>query len=722
MKRSVLAVSMMFVSLAVICPPSLLSQVCSEAMTLRTLACPAGDTVCVTKGSELTWVELDANLKNLAFTCNALSDGTPVPFSHLPYVYAVTYGVIAGDGLDDLSGIEDAIDALPAAGGKVYLPCGDLDISNKVSIGNGSASAQSTIHNIFLEGCGGSVSPLTMMTLGGNSGTRIRWNGAAGGTMVEFLGPMSGGGLSHLTLIGNHTANIAATFLNTFHHANGKFYDVAMYGYSGTGIRIDAVGSAGLPTGVVIGGDDVVFNRVYVGHPTSSSAVALDMGPTTIGGAATDNARHSWSNAYLGGGDGVSGRGAIFRGTDNNTFTNVFFVGGNSNTSIEVIPPTGNTAFPLALTFLHGIINGNVLVTGTWTPPAGNGLLFYPLAIENGSVPNDSRIRGFAGNAWFGPLKVNDSGYDADVSIEGDTDANLLTTDASVDRVGIGTASPVSKLDVGAGGVHLAGSLVANGYDTTGWAGLGAEIGVSGGEGLFSAYNRTSAAYQPVVLRGSTVTLRYAGSLPGINIDASGNILLGGATAGSSAAKVMSQASGTAPTSSPADTVQCWTADSAAGDAQRYCRNEAGEESRLTGVLAVTSADFTRSVAVLASITGLTRNVEAGKTYTFEAVLPFSADVTSGHLWSINGTATATDVWYEIQAIRHATPGTIDISARHTALGGFTGAAGATSGTAYIRGAITVNVAGTIGPQFSLNSGTSTGTVRRGASFRITQK
>lgn len=43
---------------------------------------------------------------------------------------------------------------------------------------------------------------------------------------------------------------------------------------------------------------------------------------------------------------------------------------------------------------------------------------------------------------------INESGADKDVRIEGDTDVNLFFTDASTDRVGIGTNAPGFKLDV----------------------------------------------------------------------------------------------------------------------------------------------------------------------------------------------------------------------------------------------------------------------------------
>jgi hypothetical protein len=45
-------------------------------------------------------------------------------------------------------------------------------------------------------------------------------------------------------------------------------------------------------------------------------------------------------------------------------------------------------------------------------------------------------------------VTINESGADKDFRVEGDTDANLLFTDASTDRVGIGTNTPTVKLDV----------------------------------------------------------------------------------------------------------------------------------------------------------------------------------------------------------------------------------------------------------------------------------
>ena len=56
-------------------------------------------------------------------------------------------------------------------------------------------------------------------------------------------------------------------------------------------------------------------------------------------------------------------------------------------------------------------------------------------------------------------LVVNEIGAVFNVRIEGDTDANLFYTDATNDKVGIGTASPAEKLDV-VGKIKLSDNLV----------------------------------------------------------------------------------------------------------------------------------------------------------------------------------------------------------------------------------------------------------------------
>lgn len=50
--------------------------------------------------------------------------------------------------------------------------------------------------------------------------------------------------------------------------------------------------------------------------------------------------------------------------------------------------------------------------------------------------------------ATAGTFVHNEAGADKDARFEGDTDQNLLFTDASTDRVGVGTSAPVAKFQV----------------------------------------------------------------------------------------------------------------------------------------------------------------------------------------------------------------------------------------------------------------------------------
>lgn len=89
-------------------------------------------------------------------------------------------------------------------------------------------------------------------------------------------------------------------------------------------------------------------------------------------------------------------------------------------------------------------------------------LIFYTAANYNTTTGTERFSISSAGVGVF-----NDTGADADFRIEGDTDANNLFSDASTDRIGIGTATPAQKLDV-TGSIGVSSTIeLGHASDTT---------------------------------------------------------------------------------------------------------------------------------------------------------------------------------------------------------------------------------------------------------------
>lgn len=134
------------------------------------------------------------------------------------------------------------------------------------------------------------------------------------------------------------------------------------------------------------------------------------------------------------------------------------------------------------------------------------------------------------------------------------------------------------------------------------------------------------------------------------------------------------------------------------------------------------TADFTKTTdTALATVTGLSVNVGAGKTYHFEACLFYTADATGGTKFSIDGTATATDIRYQIAINTDGGTAFAANPSTQTALNGSSGQAGATTGKVVISGTITVNAAGTLTVKFAQNASNGSSSVKRGSTFIVTE-
>lgn len=140
-----------------------------------------------------------------------------------------------------------------------------------------------------------------------------------------------------------------------------------------------------------------------------------------------------------------------------------------------------------------------------------------------------------------------------------------------------------------------------------------------------------------------------------------------------------------------------------------------GGQKRVTSDFSVTSS------TALTDITGLSVNVAAGRTYTFEARLMVTDAAAGGVQAAINGTCTATAIQYTGWTIAdNAIKGKTNATALNTAVGSTTTTE--TSGIVVeIVGTITVNAAGTLLVRMAQNTSNGTATIAKRGSYFIVQ-
>lgn len=292
--------------------------------------------------------------------------------------------------------------------------------------------------------------------------------------------------------------------------------------------------------------------------------------------------------------------------------------------------------------------------------------------------------------------------------------------DATNNRVGIGVATPTTKLDINGPTsedlvvtikepITTKSSLI-DFYPTSAVNGENPRwlIGTPAGENAFAfaSHENTSLRARFMVDTGSNFV---------INKDfASGNYW---STHGDATAKKnIVIAKGVAPITTVSDVSRLWTQDAAATDGQSnlYAINEVLATTRLTGNYGRVTSNFAKTAdTAVANITGLSVYVDAGKAYTFEVGLFITPDNTGGYKVCMGGAATASSIHYQVLVFKNSTPGAFSQAATFSWLGGRAGTGGSVGTNQLwieIKGTILVNVAGTLTAQFAqqINSGTST--------------
>lgn len=235
---------------------------------------------------------------------------------------------------------------------------------------------------------------------------------------------------------------------------NNTFY-VDVGNYNGATVLFEHTGSA---TPVPF----MIKKSGYSGSSQSFGILQLHMDHSVVGGG---------SNLYFTLDDSAGnvteygGLGAFIQdatnGSEDGALTFMTTEAGSARQRRMTILNNGNVGIGITVPVapLHVSSTANNIARFSGTGAAGtyikideSGTKAWVIGLNNGSSTLHIRENDYNGTAFLSvgtaELIVNEDSSNYDFRVEGDADANLLVCDASANAVGIGTASPLYKLDV----------------------------------------------------------------------------------------------------------------------------------------------------------------------------------------------------------------------------------------------------------------------------------
>lgn len=196
---------------------------------------------------------------------------------------------------------------------------------------------------------------------------------------------------------------------------------------------------AGKVTNAMLAGSIDLTTKVTGALPVANGGTGLTAGTSggvlafTASGTIASSSALAANALVVGGGAGVA-PSTITTGTGV-----VTALGVNTDSAGAFVVNGGALGTPTSGTVTNLTGTASININGTVGATTRNTGAFTTLDANN-NVNFDG-----------GTFVFNDSGADKDFRVEGDTKANLLFTDASVDRVGVNQGSPASTLDIDGG-------------------------------------------------------------------------------------------------------------------------------------------------------------------------------------------------------------------------------------------------------------------------------
>lgn len=253
-----------------------------------------------------------------------------------PWADVMAYGAQGDGSTDDTTAIQNAINALPVTGGYVFFPptTSFYRITATLTVGDGSASAGSTRWGVVLMGAGtvreeffGSDDPVN------KSASTIRWQGSAGGTMVQINGPLAGWGLKNLALDGyNNGSNPAGRCLKNISGSVGDCENLHLWGATVRVLETNCVGTFSGSNETASATFNTFRNTYIRTNPSSTGVIALALD----GSSAQDSYCNLFINTFVVIPSGRTDHVAVYLGaTDTNEFYVFRVQADDNNTGIK---------------------------------------------------------------------------------------------------------------------------------------------------------------------------------------------------------------------------------------------------------------------------------------------------------------------------------------------------------------------------------------------------
>lgn len=433
---------------------TLSTTTCGGGGTWDTIGNPAADqNLTFDAGEETTWTINATTATNFAMNANALTSGTILS--------------LTSNGTGALTGQKGLNISLSGANGT------GAQTTYGAYISNTHTGASATSVGLYATASGGQTNYAAQFA-GGifQSGGFATFNigssvfGVASTTYPDYIftvndgvvaiGDWNGPDLNNTYLLVDDTNSIISANASSGFVFGGSNFELYSTTASGSGLLVSA-NSLTTGKGVSVESSSITSGALMdltstgTGALTGQKGLNISLSGTNGTGAQTTYGAYI-SNTKTGTSNNVGLYATASGGTNN--YAAIFesgevLIGSTTDLGTYKLQVTGDSYLNGTTTVAGNGANGQLSVFS----PGG---YYYPQIsfYSNGSIGASLQGYNNALYAYTGGFYVsggavfNDSGADADFRIEGDTEQNLLFVDASTDRIGIGTATPVSQLTV----------------------------------------------------------------------------------------------------------------------------------------------------------------------------------------------------------------------------------------------------------------------------------